>query len=29
MTIRLPQNPGIGGLDELTSLEESLVQQLV
>lgn len=28
MNIRLPQNPGIGGLDELTSSEESLIQEL-
>ena len=28
MTWRLPQNPGIGGLDELTSAEETFIQNL-
>lgn len=29
MGIHLPQNPGIGGLDELTSVEEEYIQDLV
>ena len=28
MTWRLPQNPGLGGIDELTSSEESFIQNL-
>lgn len=28
MNVRLPQNPGLGGIDELTSSEEALVQSL-
>ena len=28
MGIRLPQNPGIGGLDELTGAEEAFLQNL-